>query len=328
MLSAPRLYYHCYDTNLPRGGQKSVYQHVDVLNHSGYTAFAVHSMPGYRLRWFENDTRVITWSEVWRTFDPRRDYLVFPEDMGARLAEYPGRKVIFNKNLFYGYWAASAENSGFDPYALPELAGVLAVSEHNFKHLKFAYPALTVCHVWENVDSGVFRFAPLKEKKRQIAYLPKSKLMLRAIHQTFRAREQARLNNAIGVPWIALENITELQAAQLLHDSIAFVFTSVEEGLSRACLEALLSGCVVFAFGNGPLVEYLPPNFCFEYGDAIGIVQAMERLLNSEFQLFESDVRRGRESALRYGPEQQCKSVCAAWETIFSQARLSQPLAV
>jgi hypothetical protein len=72
-----------------------VYQHVDVLNQSGYTAFVVHGTPGYRLRWFENETRVIAWNELWRTFDPQRDYLVFPEDMGSRIAEYPGRKVIF-----------------------------------------------------------------------------------------------------------------------------------------------------------------------------------------------------------------------------------------
>jgi hypothetical protein len=328
MYGTPRIYYHCYDTNLPRGGQKSVYQHVDVLNQGGYTAFAVHSMSEYRLRWFENDTRVTSWREVWRTFDPRRDYLVFPEDMGPRLAEYPGRKVIFNKNLFYGYWAARAENSEFDPYTLPELVGVLAVSRHNCEHLRFAYPNLMVRHVWENVNSGVFHFRSLQEKKRQIAYMPKSKLMLRTIHQTFRARAQAGLNNGAGVPWIALENKTESQTAQVLEDSLAFVFTSVEEGLSRACLEALLSGCVVFAHGNGPLAEYLPQNFCFKYGDAIGIVQAMERLLDSDFSSFESDALEGRQNALRYGPEQQRGSVCAAWEAIFNRACVPRQIAI
>jgi glycosyltransferase involved in cell wall biosynthesis len=197
----------------------------------------------------------------------------------------------------------------------------MAVSEHNCRHLHFAYPYLPVCHVWEHIDPDVFHFRPLKQKKRQISYLPKSKLMLRTIHHTFQARARAGLTSGAGIPWIAIENRSEREAASLLEDSMAFVFTSIEEGLSRTCIEALLSGCVVLAYGHGPIPEYLPQNLCFKYGEAIEIVQAIERLMDSDFLSFESDVCQGRQNALRYGPEQQRSSVCAAWEEIFSRAR-------
>ena len=58
-----RVFYHCYDDPKPTGGQKHTYQHVDVLNRCGFDAYIVHHTPGFRLTWFDNDTRVIDYAQ-------------------------------------------------------------------------------------------------------------------------------------------------------------------------------------------------------------------------------------------------------------------------
>jgi glycosyltransferase involved in cell wall biosynthesis len=322
MSRSAKIFYHCYDTERRRGGQKSVYQHVDVLNQNGYEAFVVHSEAGYRIQWFDNNTRVISGTEFWRMFDPEYDYLVLPEDMGPRIMLFPGKKVVFNKNLFYGFSAIGGKPYNSDPYLSRGVVAAMTVSDHNCRNLRFAYPQLTVFRVWEHIDSSIFAFRSLKGKKRQIAYIPKSELTLRTIYRTFVARARAGLNGCSDVPWIALEHMTERETAQVLQESIAFVFASVEEGLGRTPLEAMLSGCLVFAHGNGPIPEYLPKSLCFEYGDAIGIVQEIEHLLHSNHpdsvRRFSNLVYQSVQNALRYNAEQQRQSVCAAWEQILA----------
>jgi glycosyltransferase involved in cell wall biosynthesis len=48
----------CPDTDVPAGGVKQLYRHVDVLSEAGYEASIVHARPGFRCRWFENETPV------------------------------------------------------------------------------------------------------------------------------------------------------------------------------------------------------------------------------------------------------------------------------
>jgi glycosyltransferase involved in cell wall biosynthesis len=114
--------------------------------------------------------------------------------------------------------------------------------------------------------------------------------------------------------------MTELETARVLQESIAFVFASVEEGLARTPLEAMLSGCLVFAHGNGPIPEYLPKELCFVYGDAVGIVQEIEQLLHGDAPhsvgRFSTLTQQSLQNALLFNREQQRLSVCAAWEQI------------
>jgi hypothetical protein len=326
MSDSPKIYYHCYDGEQPGGGQKSVYQHVDVLNMSGYEAYAVHTREQYRLHWFENSTAVMSWSDLWRKFDLQRDFLVLPETMGPLAAQYPGKKIIFNKNIFYGCRALGVDPKVLDPYALQDTFGVMAVSDHNCRHLEFAYPHLMVCRVWDHIDSNVFKFRPMKEKKRQIVFVPsKSKLMLLTVYNMFRARACIGLNSGVDVPWVPIANLTERQTARLLAESMALVFTSVEEGLPRTPLEAMLCGCAVFAYSNGPLSEYLPKKLCFEYGDALGMVQALEELFTKadcRQEELDSEVQEYRRNAEMFTLERQRDSVCAAWERFFARPAL------
>ena len=99
-MSGARIFYYCYSHNEPLGGQKHTYRHVDILNAHGFEAYALHQKAGFRLTWFENRTRVIDEHGFHQIYDPERDYLALPEVLGARILDFPGRKVIFDKGLY------------------------------------------------------------------------------------------------------------------------------------------------------------------------------------------------------------------------------------
>src|ERR1700730_2328581 len=311
-----RMFYHCYDHKIPTGGQKSTYQHVDALNRRGFSAAVIHGSHDNRLSWFANDTKILTWSELWSTFDPICDYLVLHEDLGSSISEYPGRKVIFNKGLWNGF--SEIARTGDDPYTLPEVLAVLSVSEHNRQNLQFTYPQLPLIHVTEHLDSEIFRYVPIRQKRKQIALSPKATARTHCIQHMFGARAKAGLNRGLEYRWISLEHKTEQEIAKDLGEAMMFLFCSSEEGLGRVALEAMLCGCLPLAYRVGPLREYLPPFLPSDIGDPLEIVRIMERVVNSQEPgaLFETELLACRQTALQFSAEKQSDSVCNAWEEI------------
>jgi hypothetical protein len=312
-----RIFYHCYDSIRPSGGQKSTYHHVDALNRNGFCAYVVHTSRASKLAWFANDTAVMTWRELWATFDDATDILVFPEDLGARIVEYPGTKVIFNKNVYYGFRALDTYRHMPDFFKDANVIGIMVVSHHNQRQAKYVYPEVPVFLVTEWVDSSRFEFVPLKQKLRQGAYVPKATSLLRSVLHAIRARsEQAGTPQ---VEWFPIEGLTESEVAGLLRDSVLCLFPSTEEGLGRTPLEGLLCGCVVLGFSAGPLAEYLPQSLRCEYGDVAGIASKIEDVLGSDAdsERLQADILEGRNNALKYSREALDRSVCSAWQELF-----------
>lgn len=325
MQNPSRIFYVCYDHQLPLGGQKSTYQHVDALNRCGFEAAVVHGKRDYRLSWFDNETKVIAWDDFARQFEPARDFLVLPEDLGPKIAAYPGRKVIFNKGAYNGF-ASRGLSPVVDPCLRPDVVAIFTLSEHNRQHLQFAYPHLPVIRVWSAINSSLFQFKQMQVKKRQIAYVAKSKVQLLTVLNILRSRTECGLNAGEQFRWILLKNKTESEVAQILADSMMFLFCSIEEGCPRAPLEAMLCGCLPIAYGAGPLKEYLPQSLQVEYGNAIGMARIIEQIMawdsSSPFP-FQKELDEGYRTASTYTAQKQRESVCAAWESIFVRAGLS-----
>jgi glycosyltransferase involved in cell wall biosynthesis len=318
-MKAPKIFYFCYRHNRPTGGQKHTYRHVDILNQHGFDATVFHPDPEFRLNWFKNDTRVITYADFLRQVDPARDVVVLPEDLGLRINNFPGRKVIFNKNLFYGFLCYGVEGPSQYPYHSPEVVAAFTVSEHNKAHLQLAYPDLPVERVHIEIDSAIFRYRTLVEKKPQIACIPKSSEYLMSLYHMLRSRTASGLNNGQAFEWVFIENKSEAQTAAILQDSLIFIFLSVAEGMGRMPLEAMACGCLLTAFAHGPLAEILPPCARFECGDLISVVTYIENIMNSfpqEIQRWSACVTAGRDIAKSYSLERQEASVLQAWERV------------
>lgn len=280
-MNEPNIFYYCYSHDRPTGGQKHTYQHVDILNRNGYKAFAFHTEKGFRLSWFENETKVLDFEGLKEIYDPARDFLVLPEELGSKLLGFPGRKVIFNKCLYHGFQVFGWETPPAYPYQDPKVVAAFAVSEHNREFLQFAYPDLKVLKVDPGVDGNVFSFKPLREKKRMIACVQKAPALLLTLYHALQSRAAAGLNNLKDFEWVFLGERTEQEVAEILRDSLVFVFNSIEEGLGRMPVEAMLSGCLVAGFSSGPMKEYLPPESRFEVGDMTGMAWYVESIAAS-----------------------------------------------
>jgi len=276
----------------------------------------------YRIHWFENKTRTIDIDTFLSIFRAERDYVVLPEDLGGKILEFPGRKVIFNKNLYYGFSIFGRVKPAVYPYLHPDIIGVMTVSNHNTDFLRFAYPHLTVVKVDHSVDSEMFVCRPVLAKKRQIAVIPKSPGMLKSLYHMLISRSERGHNNLRDYEWVWLSDKPQRELSTILQDSLIFIFLSVEEGLGRAPIEAMACGCLVAGFCSGPPREYLPPEFGFEYGDLIGIARFVEDIAESFPDNIEhlqclSDV--GRNRALAFSRVREEESILDAWKGLLSQ---------
>lgn len=314
-MSRPRVFYFCYDQDQPTGGQKHTYQHVDILNRSGFDAFVLHRQVNYRLRWFDNDTRVIDFDRFSRVFNEGTDFLVLPEDLGSRIARFPGkRKIVFNKNIYYGDRSEASD----DPYLCAGVIAVFCVSRHNYDVLKFTYPELTIAVVDLNIRPERFTFRPLSEKTPRIACGPKAKQHTRLLKSVLDARA-LRLPGTRSCSWVFAHDLQEAQVSKLLSESLIFVHLCSDEGLGRFPLEAMASGCVVAAYRHGALKEYLPPEYGFEQGDLLGVAKYIEGTLRADpGELAERQciADRARAVALKYDDARQAASVLQAWDAV------------
>lgn len=324
-MSKPKIFYHCYDHQHPTGGQKDTYQHVDVLTANGYDAYVVHTSPGVRLSWFGNDTRIIS-HEVFKTIhNPDCDFVVLPEDMGPSVAAYPGRKVIFNKNIYSGFRIQACKTVP-DVNLLPSVVAIFTVSEHNQRQLRFAYPDKDIMLVHYNIRADRFEYRPLEKKKPIIACLPKEPKQIAALKQMLQARSESGRSSSGSFRWVFIRDLSELQVSSVLADSLLFVFLSTTEGLPRMPLEAMASGCLVIAYGYAPLTEYLPREYGFVQGELAEMGQFVETITDRypyNLDQFAPLTESARRIAEQYSGERQERSVLACWERILSQHRTS-----
>lgn len=319
-MDKPRIFYFCHRHSSPRGGQKHTYRHVDILSQNGYKAFVFHPGEEFRLSWFKNQTPVISESMFYRMIDPDRDLVVLPEDLGPAILEYPGRKVIFNKNLFFGFRSLELEGSSPYPYHSKDVVAAFAVSEHNRLHLQFAFPSLHVERVYLEVDPNIFRFVPLNKKKRQIAFVAKDMDGLHACYHMINARAKAGISSGSAFEWIWIHDRSEQETAAILGDALIFLFLSHSEGMGRMPLEAMASGCLLASYASGPLPEIIPQYGIFLPGDIVSLAAHIEKIMmsyDSYLDMWEGAVNCGLEVVNSYSPERQKRCLLESWDRIF-----------
>lgn len=231
MYADTRIFYHCYDIQRRGGGQKHTYQHVDILTRHGFDAHVLHKRPGFRLSWFENDTRVAYRTDV--ILDPSRDILVIPENLDSSLQTFTGRKVIFNKNIYHGFVSLGTSRRGPDTVLGDSVVAIFSISPHNQAHLQFAYPDKPILLVTPNIRVDSFPYRPPRSKRFMIACNDKANTHLMTLYQMLLARGRLGLSRMSAVEWIRMVELTERQVSEVLQDALLFIFLSVDEGLGR-----------------------------------------------------------------------------------------------
>jgi hypothetical protein len=242
-----RIIYGCPATNIPTGGVKVIYRHAELLNQINGNTFIWHvDKPEFRCNWFENCTKNISTEQL----SPETDLIVIPEIWASQQVEYfkkLGFKVcIFVQNAYMTHINLSPQipEAIFKSYQDADL--ILSISKDSSEYIKEIFRIPETKIILQNCSIDIELFKPIK-KNKIITYM-----------QRKMGQHSARVISALQ-PLIqhdcvisAVDNLTEIQVARKLSESIIFLSFSEFEGLGLPPIEAALSGNFVVGYhGQG-----------------------------------------------------------------------------
>jgi glycosyltransferase involved in cell wall biosynthesis len=289
--SIPAVYYLCPDLNVPTGGIRVIYRHVDALNSMGISATVVHKHDGFICSWFDHNTSAMGAQSVRLT---PADVLVVPEFYGLYLHELPAEPhlVVFNQNAYQTFAGTHAKISGTPYRDIDRLEAMLVVSHDNAEYVRYAFPGLRVERIRNAIDSRIFHPA-MSPRERRIAVMPRRRnadcrqvLALLAAHGCLDSWE---IVNIDGRP--------ENEAARALQSCSVFLSFSELEGFGMPPAEAMACGCYVVGFTGFAGREFFDPSTStpVEEGNILAFAKAVERTLLH----FDEDGNAMRQRALK-----------------------------
>jgi glycosyltransferase involved in cell wall biosynthesis len=270
----PTIYYLTPDLDLPVGGIRVIYRHVDALNAIGLRARVLHGRAGFRSTWFEHGTAVAYAPDVELTRD---DVLVVPEWYGPTLDRLPAQVplVVFNQRAYdtFDFVAYETTRPGA-PYAgFANLRALMTVSHDNADLLAYAFPGVPVHRVRNVIDAAMFRPGP-GTPGRRISFTT-----------TRRERERDQLLHILrsrgvldGWEVVPISGRSEAEVAAIMRDSAVFLSFSDREGFGLPPAEAMASGCYVVGYPGLAGREFFDPAYCAPVAenDLLGFAQAVE----------------------------------------------------
>jgi hypothetical protein len=137
--------------------------------------------------------------------------LFLPKELGSATLDFPGRKIIDNRNLYYTYLPFGKSIPEQYPFLDESIKAMLACSEHNARHLKFAHPHLEVYVTGPAISPERFRYVPLTEKSRVIACSPKAEKHTLTLMHMLETRALSGLNALTGFAHLSEANRMGIQ---------------------------------------------------------------------------------------------------------------------
>lgn len=272
---AARIIYLLPTIDSPIGGNKVSYRHIETVRDLGVSCCAFHAeKPGSTYTWFPHTVASLKSGH----FDPRSDFLVFPEVWAAIAAKFcvPAglHYAIFVQN---GYLAHAS--AGFDQEVVQEAYRradlVLSISDDTTAVTRLLYPFLEERQLLRLTLSVPPIFTP-GAKERLITYMPR-KLTEHA------QRVSLYLRQHLPRAWRlqAIENMGEAQVAAALGRSSIFLSFSELEGFGLPPLEAGLAGNLVVGYtGQGGRGFFESPIFRpVENGNFLSYVAEVRRAI-------------------------------------------------
>jgi glycosyltransferase involved in cell wall biosynthesis len=323
---APTVYFCAPDYDVPSGGIRVVYRHVDLLCDAGIPAAVLHRRRGFRCTWFENRTRVVSSDDV--VIGP--DDLVVVSEVAASLlrALSPGiRFVVFNQNPHLTWQRVSAvEVKRYTDS--PDLAAIVTVSEHSRELLEYAAPGASVIRVHNSIDPQLFH--PSGASGRALTYMPRG------------AAEEVRqvlgilAGRGVLAGWdiVELAGMTERQVADRLRATTIFLSFAHHEGFGLPAAEAMACGAYVVGFHGFAGREYFDAQFSapVEPGDVLALAREAERVIEREER--EPGWCRAQGAAAaefiaaEYSPDREREDVVGAYTRLLYHAASPRPLAL
>lgn len=315
-MSPRRIIVYAPDWQVPSGGVRKLYRHVDVLVAHGYPATIAHEKQGFRCSWFANDTPI---AYPPHSYPSPADVMVIPElhawDLAAQSPGIP--KVIFNQNAYQTFlYQTPQPDSRLAPYQRDDVFATIVVSQDNLEYLRYAFPGHPLFCIRYAIDPQLFRFESAKE--RQIAVMPRKKTS--DMDQVLSILECRGALKGFAVLRIANKN--ESETAAILRLSQVFLSFASEEGWSLPPMEAMACGCLTIGYDGRGGREYFTVHRGFPIGknDILGFAMTVERViaqLRDDPEPLRAMARRASEFILgTYTPQREEQDILDVWRQI------------
>lgn len=309
------IYFLTPDFDVPAGGIRVMYRHVDLLNQAGTPAAVLHSRPGFRCSWFDSSgTRVANLAETELTAD---DVLVVPEIYAGVLPTLSEvRHVLFDQS---GHLLMSRPSEGIVEHigTSGAFAGVLAVSEHSQRMLSYIFPSANIARVHLSLDPDVFWCGD--SPRRGIVHLTR-----RGGSEAARALAMLQARGSLSdVPVESVGGRSQQDLADVLRRTSIFLHLPYQEGFGLPALEAMACGAYVVGYHGYGGQEFFGREFSasVETGDLLGLAQAIERALDNEARQPGWLASRGRDAAAsvarNYAPAREAAEVVQYYSRVF-----------
>ena len=252
--TAPTVYFCAPDFDVPSGGVRVIYRHVDLLNEAGIPAYVLHRRAGFRCTWFANETRV-TGSQD--TAVGPRDIVVIGELMVPLLRDRVAGTpfVVFNQNPHLT-WQRAPEGLVRQYSTSPDLAAIVVVSQHSLDMVRNIAPEANVLRVHNSIDPRLFHPAP-EPPAHTIAYMPRGgRDEVNQVLSMLRARGVLS-----GWEVVPLQGMTEREVAATLRRTTIFLSFAYHEGFGLPAAEAMACGAYSVGFHGFAGREYFDPAF-------------------------------------------------------------------
>jgi hypothetical protein len=315
--TAPTVYFCAPDFDVPSGGVRVIYRHVDLLVGAGIPARVLHRRPGFRCTWFANHTPV---SSSQDTLIGPEDILVIGELAVPLLRDRePGtRFVVFNQNPHLT-WQRAPEALVAGYSSSPDLAAIVVVSEHSREMVGYVAPNANVLRVHNSLNPRLF-YPAQDAPARRIAYMPRG-----GRDEAAQVLSMLRARGLLdGWEVTPLQGMTEDEVAETLRATTVFLSFAYHEGFGLPAAEAMACGAYVIGFHGFAGQEYLRPEFSCPV--APGDVLAMARAAQDALEREEREpgwcrlrgVAAARFIADEYSPERERADVIGAYREILS----------
>jgi glycosyltransferase involved in cell wall biosynthesis len=307
----------CPDYDLPSGGVRIQYRHVDLLNEAGINAAVLHQRKGFRCTWFDNTTQV---TDIRSSAVGPDDVLVISElelDRLPRLRRQV-RHIVLNQSGHLT-WTRDGDAVAHHYATAPDLLGVIVVSEHSAQMLSHAYPRRKIRLVRNGIDDALFHPGN-QPRQRRITYVPRRGQQ--EITQVLYLL-QGRLRD-----WelVCLDGLRQAEFAAGLRSSRITLCLPYQEGFGLPTAEAMACGNYVIGFHGFGGREFMRPEFScpVETGDVLAVAKAVEHAIVEDSTDDQWCISRGELASAfvldTYSRQQELDTVRAAYGDLLAVA--------
>jgi len=262
----------CPDYNIPSGGVRVQYRHVDILNAAGVKAAVLHQRKGFRCTWFDNATPV---TDIRSSAVGPDDVLVVSElDVHQLLSLRLGVRHIILNQSGHLTWTREGDVVAQHYATAPDLLGTIVVSEHSARFLAQAYPRRKIRLVRNGIDETLFHPGdPLRP--RRISYSPRRGRQ-EATQVLHLLRDRLRDWEVVG-----LDGLRQAAFAAELRSSRITLSLPYQEGFGLPAAEAMACGNYVIGFHGFGGQEFMLPEFScpIETGNVLAVAKAVEHAI-------------------------------------------------